>query len=500
MPSNNVTCQRCRTSTDPNEIRYTYNEQRICPTCFENSGHCPVDGNGNWYPTDMLTLYDGEYYLYSPAPVPDASESEWQDDDTQQGREDEYSYASSPGDERHAVRGYHSSVSRPIPGSEGSTDTMGFELEVVPKRNSQNLARFILDTFGGRVERDGSLPSHGFEIISDYGLEHQVLDIASRLSDRLTHEQVRSHNTGCCGLHVHLSKTNATLLQISRMVYFWNNPTNKDFLHKFARRWGVSFCRDIPAKGICVNPQNARRSEKYELVNVLPQQTIEVRAFRGTTKKSTLLACIQLAKRTWDFCRDLTVPDVDLTWMRFMDWVPQDATHVIAYANSAGFMAPGREWASQEPPLSFPAVEMLLQIGNAELQNTGIEFFRTVSAHGYFVTYQCVFKLSEAMARSFAAEAGGTADPRELATLHRTLHMSDWQSLETVTMSSGTADRVRSIGCHRASNGSFYDSRYINAIRSAYPQATFRVVPETKNLIAINNNEPVVALAHRIPN
>jgi hypothetical protein len=379
---------------------------------------------------------------------------------------------------------------------------VGFELEVVPHKHRGQLARTILNKFGGRVERDGSLPSHGFEIISNYGNESQVLDVASQLSDILIENKARSHDTKCCGLHVHVSKNNASAYEIARMVNFWNRRENADFLKKFCRRWGSNYASALPSKGGDeITISHGRGGSKYEIVNVAPPQTIEVRGFRGTCKKSTLLACIQLANRTWEFSRDLTVCDRDMTWERFLDWV-SDAPHIMDFAVEHGFRKPGKKWGKQEAPVYYAAVDMLLKIASNFTANFGEEYHNTVEAHGYYIDRMFVMQVPKQMIKAYTREVEGHADPRDPNVFKINLRLNKWEQLPEMLITN-TQTRVKSLTCYKSDKDTFYEIRYVDVIRCAYPDATFRFFQETMAAIAIATVDgvrtPVACLAHRQP-
>jgi hypothetical protein len=211
-------------------------------------------------------------------------------------------------------------------------------LEIIPDGiNREDLAFGVSDLGDLHCEEDSSLDDDGFEIVTDYGEIEQVLKLCGKIADEV-YGQAKSHDTDCCGLHVHVSRNNCSQYEVARLVIFWNSPGNRLFLRRFSRRKPNDYCKvkDVDGKS---DTELALAKDRYEVVNVTRKTTLEIRAFRGTTRKSTLLACVQLAALTWEFAKDHSIPDTDLTVDRFVKWVherPERAEHVIEYLKVKG--------------------------------------------------------------------------------------------------------------------------------------------------------------------
>jgi hypothetical protein len=106
-------------------------------------------------------------------------------------------------------------------------------MEINRDHDRSERAEHILDKIGYTpdgtkyclLENDGSL-SNGFEMVTGYsGLEHtrQLEFFKSRLSG------AKSHNTSTCGLHVHICKSDMSLLHASKMVLFVNDARQPRF-------------------------------------------------------------------------------------------------------------------------------------------------------------------------------------------------------------------------------------------------------------------------------
>jgi hypothetical protein len=180
-------------------------------------------------------------------------------------------------------------------------------------------------------ERDGSLGSAGFEMIT------QPMSLPAQrktwefLKDKSSIHLLRSHKTTNCGLHVHVSRTGLTKLQIAKLVTFINDPLHEDFIRAIARRYQNGFCNIKPKKiGTA-----AQSNDRYEAVNLTPRATIEFRLFKGTLKYESLIAAIEFTHALIEFCKPTQTSITDLTtdaFMRFMEEkIPHETEFVRPY-------------------------------------------------------------------------------------------------------------------------------------------------------------------------
>lgn len=206
----------------------------------------------------------------------------------------------------------------------GLTDC-GCEIEFLAlEEDDDNVAEVIkrrCHKYIASVERDGSLDEYGAEVVTNYGPLDMILEGTNKVCKVLAENRCRSHKTSCCGLHVSISREGLTTYNIARFVVFWNNPKNQEFLRAFARRWNAGYCKpkqeksSMPPKGEPLS-RIIFNNDRYELVNLQNRRRIEIRAFRGTTKASTVRACISLCVWLMAYCRT----DGALTYTNFIDW------------------------------------------------------------------------------------------------------------------------------------------------------------------------------------
>ena len=180
-------------------------------------------------------------------------------------------------------------------------------------------------------ERDGSLGSSGFEMITQPMSLPAHRKLWSFLQDKTKVRGLRSHKTNNCGLHVHVSRTGLSKLQIAKLVTFVNNPSHADFILAIARRYENGYCNIKPKK----IGKAAQSNDRYEAVNLTPRHTIEFRLFKGTLKYESLIAAVEFTHALIEFCKPTQTSITDLTadaFMRFMEEkIPHETEFVRPY-------------------------------------------------------------------------------------------------------------------------------------------------------------------------
>jgi hypothetical protein len=143
------------------------------------------------------------------------------------------------------------------------------------------------------LERDGSIPRHGFELIS---APHTLSAHAAYaetwrkvLAAEVKHG-LRSHDCdGACGLHVHVSRDFLTASDCAKLDIFIQR--NKLFWEKVARRKEVRYAKYIQ-KGSLGDYGNS--PNRYCALNFQKSGTVEFRMYRGTLKFETLMGTLEL--------------------------------------------------------------------------------------------------------------------------------------------------------------------------------------------------------------
>lgn len=241
---------------------------------------------------------------------------------------------------RRVIGCYHDharrSVTAPVPSDwtlRHGGRYFGVELEVERTTGADDadaLAAALLEAGNGLAtgaarklfaEHDGSL-TDGFELITQpMGLDTHATLWAHVLGTDAA-RMLRSHDTQTCGLHVHVSRTGLTRLQIAKAVVFLNDSRNENFIRAIARRYDTHYCcRKSKSLG-----RAARSDDRYEMLNLTNSRTVEFRLFRGTMRHETLMACVEFAHAVLEFSRHASC--ADLTMRPFLQ-------HVYAPANRA---------------------------------------------------------------------------------------------------------------------------------------------------------------------
>lgn len=184
----------------------------------------------------------------------------------------------------------------------------------------------------------------GFEIVSHpYSFEawhdsdNQVLSYVDKIRDE---HRARSWDAkSSCGIHIHISRAGFTSgAHTHRFISFiYSNPVQ---MSKLGGRKGSKYASfsDIykyddygrPYKDIASKTKQGWSSDRYSAVNANNKDTLELRWFQGTLKRSGILAHIQLAHAIVEYTRYLTVAQVRdgaLRWDRFTYYVA-DNMHI----------------------------------------------------------------------------------------------------------------------------------------------------------------------------
>ena len=142
----------------------------------------------------------------------------------------------------------------------------------------------------------------------------------SEISEIALDMRYRSHNTGTCGLHVHVNRTTfgeEREMQdecISRILYFVEHHWEE--LLKFSRRTESQMNRWAARYGYKNSPkevmENAKKHSigRYACVNITNYHTIEFRMFKGTLKVNTILATLQLVDMICDMAVNMSDTEI----------------------------------------------------------------------------------------------------------------------------------------------------------------------------------------------
>jgi hypothetical protein len=222
---------------------------------------------------------------------------------------------------------------------------MGIELEMCTRDMSVNSAvqdvRARLGEEYCIVKADGSLPNNGMEIVSaPRGLAEHIKRFTAWDID----SDYRAWNTGKCGMHIHVHSKAFTGLTLGKFLMIVNSNENSVFIRQIAGRHPL---HDDQARDYCAseeqeildNPLHAikgKYSSRYRMVNCENMNraerdrlgltcnigkafnTIELRIFKASLKKTRLLAQIEFTHALVMFCRVASWRDLNQT--EFKEW------------------------------------------------------------------------------------------------------------------------------------------------------------------------------------
>lgn len=209
---------------------------------------------------------------------------------------------------------------------------LGVELEVAPRSNTKNACLRMCDTALNKVtglepfalsKHDGSISGvNGFEIVTIPASLNYHRDAWARFFDgtapndaekrkQSASRALRSWDTGCCGMHVHIGIDTFTPLELGRFMLFYNQEINGAFISSVAGRVidkYASYCpTDLSIRNVsyganvmdCSNGKPRlddsgkrrgwNRNSHYAAVGISSRnqgKTAEVRIFRGNVAKA----------------------------------------------------------------------------------------------------------------------------------------------------------------------------------------------------------------------
>lgn len=196
-------------------------------------------------------------------------------------------------------------------------------------------------------KHDGSL-DEGFENVSHpmtlkYHMETMPWkDIFSSIIE----DGFRSHNTGTCGLHVHVNRESLGTSReeqdetIGKIIYlvekFWDNIVRftrrkADCLTRWAAPYGME-AGDTPDKLV----EKAKKTERrYHAINLCNYHTIEFRMFRGTLNYNTFIATLQFVNLLCETAKTKNDTElIELTWADIVGSVTE--TELTEYLKKRG--------------------------------------------------------------------------------------------------------------------------------------------------------------------
>lgn len=136
---------------------------------------------------------------------------------------------------------------------------------------------------------------------------------------------LKSWITNKCGIHIHISRMAFTKGHLARFVNFVNAGVNKDFVSELAGRTNSSYCQmdsKYTIMDVMRNEINTGKGHgKYSAVNLSNAATVEVRIFRGNTRKAGFFKCLEFVDSLVQYTRDCGYSRDSLHYDKYLEYL-----------------------------------------------------------------------------------------------------------------------------------------------------------------------------------
>lgn len=190
---------------------------------------------------------------------------------------------------------------------------LGVEIEVhvKDKYNIKDAAEPTLNAVKefAILKEDTSI-KYGFEIVTAPATyEYHVGNARNRgcwdkFFDHVASSDYYDQEAADCGMHIHISRTALTPMQIGKMVVFIHSPANRGFIEVIAERGANKYNDFTTKKSVtdCFDRTGGNKEARYTAINLLPKSTIEIRIFKTVLNKSHVYKNLQFVKALIDYC------------------------------------------------------------------------------------------------------------------------------------------------------------------------------------------------------
>ena len=216
---------------------------------------------------------------------------------------------------------------------------MGIELEIDEGGHDNEYAEIIYDTANLTEDRlyikhDGSI-DNGFELVTHpmtFNYHRNTMSWREVLRKAVSLGYL-SHQADCCGLHIHVNRNafgNTRSRQeeaIARIIFFYEKFWPE--ILRFSRRTEYQVNRWASRYGgvlsTCKNSLDTAKKAglgRYTAVNLMPENTIEFRIFRGTLRYETFMATIEFTHYLCELARKLSDENFHaMAWSEFVSGI-----------------------------------------------------------------------------------------------------------------------------------------------------------------------------------
>lgn len=202
---------------------------------------------------------------------------------------------------------------------------------------------------------DGSLSSHGIEIVSHPSTLSYHVDALPWRNIIKTCKQYGYEPASRCGLHIHVSRSafgktiDTQDKNIGKLVYMVDNMW--DEIVKFSRRrqsaidsWasklyiGNTPKEDLQTETLMSKYKMSGGMGRYRCVNITPSKTIEFRIFASTLNPMKLYASLEFTHIITELSKELTIKDtLDADWSTIYEYATRNHNeNFIRFCESYG--------------------------------------------------------------------------------------------------------------------------------------------------------------------
>ena len=336
-----VMCDRCDDVVDNGDIT-EFGNGYYCEDCIDYVSFTCCDC-GNRYPTDEQHISDsGNSYCsdcYNERfTCCYGCECEIGIDDAYSDGSDYYCEDCYPSQSRDGVYNYSY---KPDPEFHGTSDNglyFGVELEV--ERESGDISDVVSDMPEFVYCKDDGSLDDGFEIVShpfSWGWLSENKDVWENIL-QIRDNGFRSYDTTTCGMHIHLSARAFSTLHLYRFIKLFYE--NGEMILTVSQRksdklqmWAAIEERS-DSYSLAYKAKYKTCKEKYSAINLLNDDTIEIRIFRGTLNPKSFFKNIEFTYAAYEYTRTTQLAS-EITEKGFIEYVKGNAE---IYPNLLSFM------------------------------------------------------------------------------------------------------------------------------------------------------------------
>lgn len=230
---------------------------------------------------------------------------------------------------------------------------MGVELEI---DGSCDVSGFVSEAATPEIyfKEDGSLTAgESVEIVSHPCTLGYHKGMWDRIIGTAKDYGFTSHDAETCGLHVHIDReylgefdterdyTTACIVMLfdkfwKQLVRFSRRTEYQ--LNQWCERTGLELTKadmSAPKKVADKLQDKANNEGRYKAVNLQNRHTVEFRLFRGTLRRETFYATLELCQVIVDWCKTHRIPELaTLTWGELINSQPTE--YLVDYCNLRG--------------------------------------------------------------------------------------------------------------------------------------------------------------------